>query len=392
VPDDPNPTSEKPSAKPTKFSPILGLPVDDEGAARPNAVVASAASAYPDPTLDLSVIIPARNEERNLPACVESLLKQNDSFFTLDKDWELLIVDDGSTDTTPRIARDAAESAAGIRVLQPPALDTKLFTGKSNACWAAATQARGRWLLFTDADTIHESSDLVHALHEVQKHKAAMLSYSPKQIVKGFWQRALMPLVFSELASVYPMKQVNDPENRLAAANGQFLMVEREAYFAIGGHKAVGNSVLEDVDLAFNLKRSKKTLRFRYAPDAVSTKMYGGFLDMVEGWTKNLALLFPHALRLAAWRVLDLGLLLLPLVILVMPFLELWKAAVIWALWIRTLFRFFGRVRRSNFPIVDCLLSVFALPLFVVLLVHSWMRHRLFHQVAWKGREYRVKQ
>ncbi|SEF67797.1 Glycosyltransferase, catalytic subunit of cellulose synthase and poly-beta-1,6-N-acetylglucosamine synthase [Bryocella elongata] len=389
MPDDSKPQAADAASKPQKLSPILGLPIDDDDAPRSRAAAVTE-STLPAATLQLTVIIPARNEERNLPVCLESLLKQNDSFFALDKDWELLIVDDGSTDATGRIAREAAASAAGIRVMHAPPLDTKLFTGKSNACWAAAREARGRWLLFTDADTIHEPSDMIHALHEVQKHKAAMLSYSPKQIVSGFWQRALMPLVFSELASVYPMKQVNDPANRLAAANGQFLMVEREAYFAIGGHKAVGNSVLEDVDLAFNLKRSKRGLRFRYAPDALSTRMYRGFGDMVEGWTKNLALLFPHALRLAAWRVLDIALLLLPLVVLADPLLELWKVMVIWALWIRTLFRFFGRVRRSNFPVLDCLLSVCALPLFVVLLIQSWMKHHLFHQVAWKGREYRT--
>ena len=391
MPDDSKPKAADAATKPQKLSPILGLPVDEDDAPRMRASAVTE-STLPAATLELTVIIPARNEERNLPVCLESLLKQNDSFFALDKDWELLIVDDGSTDATGRIAREAAAGAPGIRVLNAPPLDTKAFTGKSNACWAAAGEARGRWLLFTDADTIHEASDLIHALHEVQKHKAAMLSYSPKQIVSGFWQRALMPLVFSELASVYPMKAVNDPANRLAAANGQFLLVEREAYFAIGGHKAVGNSVLEDVDLAFHLKRSKRGLRFRYAPDALSTRMYRGFGDMMEGWTKNLALLFPHALQLAAWRALDIALLLLPLVMLADPLLELWKVMVIWALWIRTLFRFFGRVRRSNFPVVDCMLSVFALPLFVVLLIRSWMKHHLFHQVAWKGREYRVKQ
>ena len=82
-----------------------------------------------------------------------------------------------------------------------------------------------------------------------------------------------MPLTFSELASVYPTEQVNDPARRLAAANGQFLMVERNAYFAVGGHKAVGRSVLEDVDLAYNVKRSKRTIRFRYAPYALSTRI-----------------------------------------------------------------------------------------------------------------------
>lgn len=382
--------------KSQKLSPILGLPVDDDAPARPRAV--EGPGALPPSQLaftaelTLTVIIPARNEERNLPACLGSLLRQNDpQFFALGRDWELIVVDDGSTDATGRIAAEAAASNAGVRVMTPPPLDPKAFTGKSNACWAAAQQARGKWLLFTDADTVHEPSDLIHALHEAEKHNAAMLSYSPRQVVTGLAQRALMPLVFSELASVYPPKQVNDPANKLAAANGQFLMVERGAYFAIGGHKAVGNSVLEDVDLAFLLKRSKRTLRFRYAPDALSTRMYRSLGEMVEGWTKNLALLFPHALRLAAWRALDLALLLLPLVLLVMPYLELWKVAVIWALWIRTILRFYARVARSHFGVLNCALSALGLPLFVMLLIQSWTKHRLLHQVGWKGREYRVK-
>jgi hypothetical protein len=217
----------------------------------------------------------------------------------------------------------------------------------------------------------------------------ALLSYSPRQIVHGVAQHTLMPLIFSELATVYPPKEVNDPARRVAAANGQFLLVERETYFAVGGHRAVGKSVLEDVDLAFNIKRSKRGLRLRYAPDALSTRMYRSFGEMVEGWTKNLALLFPHALALAGWRLLDIGLLLLPVLLYLLPYLVLWQRAAIVLLWARTLVRFYNRVARSHFSFVDCAFSVFALPLFIWLLVRSWMNHRLFHQVEWKGREYK---
>jgi hypothetical protein len=150
--------------------------------------------------------------------------------------------------------------------------------------------------------------------------------------------------------------------------------------------------VLEDVDLAWNIKRSKRTLRFRYAPDALRTRMYRGFRDMAEGWTKNLALLFPHALGLAAWRTLDIGLLLLPLVLIPLRYLVLWQQAVIVAVWVRTLVRFYVRVARSRFSALDCALSPLALPLFICLLVRSWTDHKLFHRVAWKGREYGVKQ
>jgi hypothetical protein len=144
------------------------------------------------------------------------------------------------------------------------------------------------------------------------------------------------------------------------------------------------------VDLADSIKRSKRGLRFRYAPDALSTRMYRGFSDMVEGWTKNLALLFPHALALAAWRLLDIVLLLLPLLIFALPYLVLWQKIAILLLWARTLLRYFRRVARSNFSVVNCALSVFALPLFSMLLIRSWMKHKLFHQVTWKGRDYRT--
>jgi len=340
----------------------------------------------------LSVIIPARNEELNLPNCLRTLLLQSKDRFLLGRDWELLVVDDASTDRTRAIAVEAAAEHFGMRVLEAPALDVTaeklVFTGKNNACWFGALKSAGEWLLFTDADTLHEPGDLVRALEEAERSGAALLSYSPRQIVTGFWQRALMPLVFSELAVVYPSAQVNDAGNRLAAANGQFLMISREAYFAVGGHEAVGASVLEDVELADRVKSSHRVIRFRYAPDALSTHMYRGFRDMVEGWTKNLVLLFPHALALAAWRLLDIALLLLPLVLIPLHYLVFWQQIIILLVWIRTLFRFYGRVLRSNFAKLDCAISVFALPLFIGLLVSSWMKHRVFHRVRWKGRDY----
>jgi glycosyltransferase involved in cell wall biosynthesis len=364
----------------------LGLR-DNSNDPRPDSRVVESGTAT---IFELSVIIPARNEEAVLPGCVASLLAQDDAtVFALGRDWELLLVDDDSADGT-RAVMDEAARQAGVAVLSAPSLDVRDFTGKANACWAAALQARGRWLLFTDADTLHEPGDLARALHEAQKHRVSLLSYSPRQIVVGLAQHMLMPLVFSELATVYPTAEVNDPDRRLAAANGQFLMVERDAYFAVGGHRAVGKSVLEDVDLAFNVKSSKRAIRFRYAPDALATRMYRGFGDMVEGWTKNLALLFPHALTLAAWRLLDILLLLLPLLIFALPYLILWQQVAILLLWTRTLFRFYRRVARSNFPFLDCALSVFGLPLFIALLIRSWMKHKLFHQVAWKGRDYRI--
>lgn len=383
------------SPKPQKFSPILGLPVDDEPAPLP-----AATEPAPELALLLSVIIPARDEEHNLPTCLASLLAQSDEHFLLGRDWEILVIDDASTDRTRAIATELAASHPGLRILEAPVLELldtqRAFTGKTQACWIGAQQSQGHWFLFTDADTIHEPGNLSRAMHEAERSHVVLLTYSPRQIVTTVAQHALMPLIFSELATVYPPKEINDPAKRIAAANGQFILVDRAAYFAAGGHRAVGRSVLEDVDLAWNIKRSAtknggRGIRLRYAPDALSTRMYTGVADMMEGWTKNLALLFPHALTLAAWRLLDIALLLLPLVYFVFPHLALLQNMLLLLVWGRTIFRFYRRVARSGFTWPDVLISPMALPMFIYLLVRSWMNHKIFHQVTWKGREYRTK-
>ena len=340
------------------------------------------------PEFELSVIIAARNEEESLPACLASLVGQSEEGFAPGVEWELIVVNDDSSDRT----REIAASYPDVIVIDAPPLDLSSrggFTGKNNACWAGAQIARGRHLLFTDADTVHEPRDLLRALREAEKYKAALLSYSPRQIVSGFWQHALMPLVFSELASVYPPKQVNDPQRRLAAANGQFILVERDAYFSVGGHRAVGTQVLEDVALAHNIKRGPRVIRFRYAPDALSARMYRTTAAMVEGWTKNFALLFPRPIYLACWRVLDILLFFgLPALALGIPWLVGWQRGIILILWVRTLWRFYARVARSHFPASDIAISIFGVPLFVYLLIKSTIQHRVKKSVVWKGRSY----
>jgi glycosyltransferase involved in cell wall biosynthesis len=375
------------------WKPVLGLS-EEPGAPLELPVRTGTFYDQPEPEelLELTVIVPARNEEDCLGACLASLVSQSEDVFELGRDWELIVVDDESDDRTAEIAR----GFAGVIVLKAAKLE-KGWTGKANAIWTAARQARGRWLLFTDADTVHEPGDLRRALHEAGRHKVGMLSYSPRQVVSGMAQRTLMPLVFSELALAYPPAKASDPNQRIAAANGQFLLVEREAYRRIGGHPAVRDRVLEDVELAFMAKRRKVGLWFRYADDAVATRMYRTTAAMMEGWTKNLALLFHNALALAVWRVIDI-LLLIGLPVLAV---ELWNAhfaahslewlAAGWILailWVRNLVRFYARVAKSNFPFVDCALAPLGLPLFAILLYRSWFQHRVIKQVSWKGRTY----
>ena len=150
-----------------------------------------------------------------------------------------------------------------------------------------------------------QPGSLARAVAEAQKHDAALLSYSPEQEVRGFWEEAVMPVIFAELASVYRPSQVSDPVSSAAAANGQYILVSRKAYEAVGGHAAIAGSLLEDVALARTVKASGRKIFFRYGGDAVRTHMYRSFAQLREGWTKNLALLFPSPVRLAVLRLIE---------------------------------------------------------------------------------------
>src|SRR5215472_1933213 len=214
----------------------------------------------------VSVIVPARNEEACLGACLQSLVSQTGIAF------EVLVVDDGSTDRT----REIAESFPGVRVLEPDALPPG-WIGKNNALVAGARTARAPWLLFTDADTVHLPGSLALAIAEAKQHGAALLSYSPQQQVHGFWERAVMPVIFAELAATYHPSQVSDPKSPAAAANGQYLLISRAAYDAVGGHAAIATTLLEDVALARAVKASGRKIYFRFGGDAVRARMYRTF-------------------------------------------------------------------------------------------------------------------
>jgi GT2 family glycosyltransferase len=351
------------------------------------------------PPLQLSVIIPARNEEDCVGECVRSLVVQEEDEWKLGVDWEILVVNDASTDRT----REIAAGFAGVTVIDAPRLE-KGWTGKASACWAGYERSRGKWLLFTDADTIHEPGKARLAIIEAERHEMGMLSYSPRQIVRGLAQRALMPLVFGDLAATYTPARVNDPANPVAAANGQFLLVRRDVYETIGGHAAVKGAVLEDVELASLVKRQKLGLRFRYAPEAVTARMYRSFGAMVEGWTKNLALLFGNAPMLAGMKLLQLGVLAgVPALTCFLWWLRTshpWMnpgvlgtpmaTAALVLVWVRALWGLYRRVAKSNFPFRDCVLAPLGIPLYSWLLWRSWFRVTVVKQVVWKGREQKI--
>lgn len=324
----------------------------------------------------VSVIVPARNEEACLGRCLRSLTGQQGVAF------EIIVVDDGSTDRT----REIAHSFPGVRVVDAGPVPAG-WTGKNNAVWTGARQAQGAWLLFTDADTFHLPGSLARSLGEAQKHGVALLSYSPEQEVHGFWEKAVMPVIFAELAATYRPSQVSDPASPAAAANGQYLLISREAYDAVGGHAAVGTSLLEDVALARRVKASGREIFFRYGADVARTHMYRSFEQLQEGWTKNLTLLFPSPVRLAVLRLTEF-VVIIGSAIAALNWGMKGQAARAIASGILAVAFFVlqqKRIRAAHFAWDANVLSLIGLPLFSYLLWRSKRFHKL-GKVTWKGR------
>ena len=328
----------------------------------------------------VSIIVPARNEEACLEACLRSLQAQAGVSF------EIIVVDDGSTDRT----REIAESFPAVRVIDADHLPSG-WTGKTNAMLTGARVAQGEWLLFTDADTVHLPGSLAGAVAEAREHAAALLSYSPEQEVHGFWHKSVMPVIFAELAATYRPSQVSNPASPAAAANGQYLLISREAYDAVGGHAPIAASLLEDVALARAVKASGRKIFFRYGREAVRTRMYRSFSELKEGWTKNLVLLFPSALRLALLRLLEFLLIVGSAALAIRGAVDgQGKAALITGgIAVILIVLFFKRIRRAHFSWDADGFALFGLPVFSYLLLRS----HIFHQqggVLWKGRIYPV--
>jgi glycosyltransferase involved in cell wall biosynthesis len=326
--------------------------------------------------LQVSVIVPARNEEASLGTCLESLVAQTPLPF------EIIVVDDHSTDRTREIAR----SFPSVRVIEAGPLPEG-WTGKNNAVVTGAREARAEWLLFTDADTVHLPGSLAHALAEAKENHTDLLSYSPEQIAVTFWEMATLPVVFSELAHAYPPSKVSD-RNSPAAANGQYILVKREAYDAVGGHTAVAGDILEDVALARAVKASGRKIRFRYAADAVRTRMYRNYRQLRDGWTKNLALLFPNPGWLAVKALFLWGFTWSSLFLALSGGFRTWRWDTIF---VGSFVFVTARLRRANFTWDMTLLgSLFGMPMFSYLLLRSKRAHAN-HSVQWKGRTYSDK-
>ena len=243
----------------------------------------------------ISVCVPARNEERNIGRCAEALLAQTYPNF------EIIVLDDRSTDTTAEILRDLVSIRRSAATRPTVAHDDKIrvisgsdlppgWAGKPHALTQAAAIARGEWMCFVDADTFVTPDALTAVYSKAVESSADLFTIMTRQIMLTFWERAVLPLVMLALSVGFSPRKVNDPERKDAIANGQFILIKRDIYEAVGGHAAIKGSIVEDKDLALLVKRKGYRLIVADGRKVASTRMYTSLSEMWEGWTKNIYL------------------------------------------------------------------------------------------------------
>lgn len=256
----------------------------------------------------VTAIVPARNEEAAIAGCVESLAGQKEIA-------EVLVIDDQSSDSTAEIVRSLAAKYSNVRLLVAAELPAG-WVGKNNAVWIGAGEAQGEWLLFTDADAVHAPDSATKALSIAAENGAALVSFSPEQVMETWYEKAVIPYVFTRLNSRFRFAAVNDPENAAAAANGQFILIRRDAYDAIGGHASIAGEVLEDVALAARVKAAGYRIWFGAGKGIVRVRMYRSFSSMWEGWKKNLCSLLGGNPKAVGEEI---GRALLPILLVLLP-------------------------------------------------------------------------
>jgi chlorobactene glucosyltransferase len=233
----------------------------------------------------VTIVVPARDEERNIRDCVASLLEQDYPRF------DVLVVDDASSDATPAILADLQRShrhGDRLRVERVAALPVG-WAGKPHALHVGASAASGAWLLFTDADTRHAPGALRTAVCIAEERGLDLLSYGTRQDLPDFWGRVLMPMAYMGISMMYAPNAVNDPRSPVAIANGQIILIRRATYQALGGYAtpALRATVVDDRDLAVAVKRATGKLALVDGRRLVTTRMYHGLREHVDGWSKN---------------------------------------------------------------------------------------------------------
>jgi hypothetical protein len=337
----------------------------------------------------ISVLIPARDEERNIAACVESVLASEHA------ELEVLVLDDASTDRTGEMVSELAARDARVRLVKTQTLPPG-WNGKQRACWLLAQEAQGELLLFLDADVRLAPDALRQCAGQMGASGVALLSGFPRQITIGWMERMLLPLIHFVLLSFLPMGRMRSSTSPAYAAGcGQFFLAERAAYFASGGHAAIRETRHDGLRLPEAFRRHGYRTDIFDLTELAQVRMYDSpgavWMGLAKNATEGMATpgrIVPFTLLLLLGQVLPVVLAAMMLAVPSRAVLQPALAVAIVSAFVASYLPRLLAVRRFKQPVMAAVLH----PLGVVLLLcvqwYALGRQVFGRPVAWRARRY----
>lgn len=340
-----------------------------------------------DPPM-VSVCVPARDEERGIAACLESLLAQDYPRF------EVIAVNDHSSDRTGELIRELAEKDSRLIALDGKDLPQG-WLGKPFALHQAFQKSKGDILLFTDADPVFKPHALSTAISTMREKGLDALTLMPQAEFGSFWERAVQPVIFGFIASLTRFRKVNSTDHKSAMGFGAFLMFTRSAYETIGGHEGGKADVLEDVLIAKRLKKAGLKLLVADAKQLFSIRMYYGFQEIWNGWRKNMFLAMKKSVLRALYYISMVQMFVItPYLVLLWNLVEgtglvwiglsLFGVSMVSAAKIKTCDEMgLNRLNACLFPIGAVVMAA--------IMLNSMVQTLFFSRTEWRGRVYSVE-
>jgi len=338
----------------------------------------------------VSIMVPARNEAENIKMCVISLLKQDYA------NIEILVLDDNSTDDTSLIVKRIAEKDSRVKLITGKPLKDG-WIGKSYACHQLAKHARGRYFLFTDADTLHFKNAVSSTIGCLIKNKLDALSAIPKQIMVGIHERLVVTWVHFGILSLLPLILIKKSKYPLfCTANGQCMLFKREVYRKIGGHKSIKTKILEDIHISKQVKRHGYRFMLFDGSKNIYCRMYRNFRGLIKGFSKFMFAAFDFKVFNIAVVILFISVIFLfpfiflPLGILLFNWPYPIVNLIIIQIFIVLTMRIILAIRLNN-RILDTFLHPVSMVYIILLCINSVLQTKFGEGAYWKDRGYDIR-
>jgi len=336
----------------------------------------------------ISVLVPARDEEENIKKCIVSLTKQDY------KNIEILVLDDNSTDNTADIIRKLSKKYSNIKFYKGEPLK-KGWLGKSFACHQLSKHARGKYMIFTDADTLHFPDSISSAVACLERYKVDALSVFPMQIMVTMHERMMVPFGNYIILALFPLYLMRKVKNAMfCTAIGQFMMFKSEVYRKIGGHKSIKGKVLEDVKISKHVKKSGYKFMIFDGRSNLYCRMYKSFRDVVRGYSRVLFAAFDYNIFMMSMAIFLIATVFLgPFIMLPLGIVFSWPALIIELIILQVIIVLTTRVIfaiRFKCRSIDILLHPLAMFYLLFIAVKSILDIKYGDGMRWKGRVYTI--